>query len=107
MTPEDILAELLRCHNPALGDPSGPGEHVAQVWNDGERTSQKGGKLLWQRSLHSFVAGRAYPTLQTVLLAGLPGKYNGFSYIFATSEDADRLSALVNDWQGPLESSPA
>jgi hypothetical protein len=59
---------------------------VYQVWNDGEVTLQKGGDLLWKRTLHSDAPGLHkgikldinWPHKTTV----------GYSYIFTDREGA-------------------
>jgi hypothetical protein len=58
MTQEErqaLITMLLEAHNPDLLQNEG---HVSQIWEDGEWTSQKGGGLLHQRTLHHF--GQAF-----------------------------------------------
>lgn len=92
----EILAELVKAHNPELSKIDG--KHVTQLWWDGEITSQKGGSLLNQRSLHSFESGFPFPEAD-ILMAS----YNfhksefpdGTGYIFCTSADAHRIRGLM------------
>lgn len=62
-------------HDPEA--PKQPG-HVQQIWEDGEITSQKGGELLWQRTLHCW-----RPPITGIVKAELPvSDINGHSYIW-------------------------
>ncbi len=95
-TKEQVLALCLGVHNPELAKQEG---HVSQVWEDGEHTSQKGGSLLGQRTLHTFAAGGAHPELTAFLLEHFPCKNSsGHAYVFCTSTEADYLNQEIRRW---------
>lgn len=49
-----LMADLIAAHQPDLitRPEGGDGKHVAQIWEDGEFTLQKGGSLFGARHLH-------------------------------------------------------
>ena len=104
MTKQQILDELLAAHNPELAKQDV--SMISQVWEDGEHTCQKCGSLLWQRTLHMFSPGLAYPELTEFLRSRLPCKMGNHSYVFLTSEDAERLAAAINRWKLSDDLSP-
>lgn len=76
-----------REHNPELANE----QHVTQFWYDGEITDQKGGDLLWQRTIRcveqGFI-GLNFPAEQW------PCQLRDKGYIFCTREAANEL----RDW---------
>lgn len=57
---DEVLKTVL-----ALNDDSAKADPIVyQVFEDGEITLQKGGGLLWQRTLHCGASGRNGPTLK-------------------------------------------
>jgi len=96
MTKEEILAELLKYHDPALAERPGM---VTQIWENGEVTCQKCGPLLWQRTLHMFSSGRAHHELSDFLRENLPGKHGKHAYVFVPYDKRDRLADMVNNWK--------
>jgi hypothetical protein len=87
----DELDALVRAsHNPALAGEDG---HVYQIWNDGELTSQKAGRLLWQRTLHTL----CYPLAPKVSFP-MPTVYShkdGTSYAFVEHDAALQIRSLM------------
>jgi hypothetical protein len=83
------LRAFIECaHNPELAAKDGM---VYQVWNDGEITLQKGGDLLWARTVHQIKS-----PLPFGLSIQMPTKYQKeTSYAFVTREDADQIRALM------------
>jgi hypothetical protein len=64
---------------------------VCQVWDDGEITSQKGGELLWNRTLHSI-----YPALGFVTDVEFPCAHDsGHRYAVVTHDEALRVRSLM------------
>ena len=64
-TLETIKEMIQKAHDPALAQIDG--QHVTQIWWDGELTSQKGGSLLGLRTIHSFDPGFSFPSDQRLL----------------------------------------
>lgn len=88
------LQEVIDAVN-ALNDPSAKNQDmVYQVWEDGEITLQKGGDLLWQRTLHCIASGtRPLP------VDALVNKYGSHSFIWCTNEvTAKQARALIFDF---------
>ena len=85
MTKVDLISLIAELHNPELAMQEG---HVTQIWNDGEITTQKGGDLLWVRSLHIMEVGLLPPRLEGT---DMPLLYNGFGHAFVTPDDADLI----------------
>ena len=93
------VEEVKKAHNPALASKEAcdGSRHVKQIWEDGEHTSQKGGELLWQRTLHTFAPG--LPVMVDPKL--MPAKSGEHGYAFVTSADATRLRGLLEEiYQG-------
>jgi len=83
----------------ALNDPNGAmgndGGMVYQVFEDGEITLQKGGSLMWQRTLHCVVPGVQSKALPADALCHKM-RSAPHSYIFAASKEvADRARLLI------------
>lgn len=84
---KQLKASIERAHNLELAKD----DMVYQVWNDGEITLQKGGDLLWSRTVHMVK-----DSLPFGLTVEMPIKYKKeTSYAFVTREDADHIRALM------------
>jgi hypothetical protein len=86
-----LRKELLKAHNPKLAELPGM---VNQLWDDGEITCQKCGELLWQRNLHQLDFPIPAYRPNGDVWAGFP-IFNKHSYIFASSEDCERIRKLM------------
>lgn len=79
------LIEL--AHNPELATEYGV--HVTQIWADGEITSQKGGELLWRRSLFRMIPGIDGLKLK------MPRVHGVHTYAFVTKADAYEIGRQI------------
>ena len=91
-----ILDKVKEYHNPELAKIDG--QHVTQLWWDGEITSQKGGSLFNQRNLHSFQPGFNFPVDSTLKWKNFdkeefPAKNEGYAIV--TSQHADEIRLLM------------
>ena len=92
LTQPEFSALVAAHHKPDLAK----GSMVYQVWEDGELTLQKGGDLLWQRTLHVDRMGSARKALP---VEWFPCKNSSGShgYIFTDRAGADIVhDAIVN-----------
>lgn len=86
------MKELIELHSkPELAEEDGM---VYQVWEDGEITLQKSGRLLWQRSLHTIHPGDPSKAVSTNLF---PKEYhtNGHAFIFTDDEGSQKVRAEI------------
>jgi len=86
--PDTLAALIAASHNAQLATEHGM---VTQIWNDGEITLQKGGDLLWHRSLHQH-----YPPLPGVDVS-MPLRYATNSYAFVSDKDALRIRIAIRN----------
>lgn len=89
MTLEDLKILLAIADNPKAME-----THPWQVWEDGEATLQKGGDLLWCRTLHCIKMGFG----KSLPLDLFPEKnrYNGHAYVWLDSEkDVNEVRHLI------------
>lgn len=85
---EDFVELTRNLHQPELAKRPG---HVYQIWEDGEITSQKGGDLLWERTLHSLVSGIFGLSLP------MPVQFHSHSFAFVSATSAVRIArSIVN-----------
>lgn len=77
-------------HNPALAKES----MVYQVWENGEITAQKGGSLLWQRTLHLH----EFALNISISVAWMPERFQSHGYAFTTKEGALAIRQGIKDF---------
>lgn len=81
---------LLEIHSkPELAEQDGM---VYQVWEDGEITLQKSGKLLWKRTIHIIVDGIPSKKLDPNLFLNYS---NDHGYIFTDKNGADTIRNVI------------
>lgn len=85
---ETLGALIAAAHDPRL--PTVEDSHAFQVWQDGEITAQKGGRLLGCRSLHMIA-----PPLEGVRHPMPAGDPKADSYAWVTHSDALRIRAAM------------
>jgi hypothetical protein len=66
-------------HKPELEKEDGM---VCQLWEDGEITLQKSGRLMWQRNLHCIISGG-----KDGITIEMPKKMSKHSYMVVTGTD--------------------
>jgi len=68
---------------------------TCQVWDDGEITSQKGGDLLWERTLHSS----SPPINREGVPDSIkwPEKHGSHGFAFVTRDDAESIRVLIGE----------
>ena len=80
---------IAKYHDPKHLDVA-DGEHVIQLWEDGEITTQKGGGLMWQRILHAL----SWPLVSAKEhCIQMPVAYNIHSYALVSHEQALEIRA--------------
>jgi len=90
MNRSEVLALALSLHRPDEREKEGM---VYQVWEDGEITLQKGGRLFGLRTVHCIKFGSIKKQLN---IADFPGQAHGHGYVFVDShENAEKLSAAI------------
>ena len=94
MTKEELMELVRSVDDPDLARIPG---HVAQVWQDGEYTSQKGADLLWQRTLHCFEV--AIPGAEKLGLE-FPHKHGKNSFAWVASANAYRVRDAIRELLG-------
>jgi hypothetical protein len=96
MTKEQVLAEVLKHHDPKLREIEG--SMVSEVWEDGEHTSTKCGSIFRCRGLHTMTPGfQRDERVKEFFKQNFPNKEGQHTSIFAPYDVADRLSALVSE----------
>lgn len=66
---------------------------VYQVWDDGEITLQKGGTLLWNRTLHSMK--QAIGKIENYI--DWPNTHGTHGYAFVCKNDAESIRELIRE----------
>jgi len=89
MNRSEVLTLALSLHRPDEREKEGM---VYQVWEDGEITLQKGGRLFGLRTVHCIKFGGD----RQLNIADLPGQGYNHGYVFVDShENAEKLSAAI------------
>lgn len=91
-TYSEVLAAVVALNRPEAKNAA----MVYQVFEDGEITLQKGGDLLWQRTLHCVATGKPHGVILHV--ASMPNQMCSapHGYIFCKDrDDAEKARALI------------
>ncbi len=90
------LATLITSHNhPELAEIDG--DMVYQVWEDGEITLTKAGRLLGQRGLHMIEGGRVDKAVDPNLFPNVTKQNHGFIYTDDKGSQAVRQAILQQE----------
>ena len=78
-TPEEkLIARLAAAHDPALKDIEGM---VVQIWEDGELTLQKGGRLFGCRTIHTDQLATTYSLSPSDMPAQNRDGTHGYAFV--------------------------
>jgi hypothetical protein len=86
----DVKELIAKYSDDSLSEQTGM---VYQVWNDGEITLQKSGRLLWHRTLHCMMPGNPNVAVPAEIFPHVSSR--GYGYAFVDNDGATEISRAI------------
>ncbi len=95
MTLQQQVDEVLAEHGRTIEEVKSVEGHCIQIWDDGEITSQKGGAILWNRTLH-----QAEPAVVPKIWIALEHQQGEHYYAHVSRAGAEKIRELIKQDYG-------